>query len=83
MRARTQKKNILVPPRYEKDLSSILIYDDSDKVIFAVSETPAGTYKFTHVGLPDFAQEVKRITGMNVEDVKIHVVEGGKVGSTH
>lgn len=83
MRARTQKKHVLAPPRYEKDLSSILVYDDNDKVIFAVSETPAGTYKFTHTGLPDFRQEVKRITGMDVEDVRMHVVEGVKNGLSH
>jgi len=75
MRARTQKKNILVPPRYEKELSSILIYDDQDRVIFAVSESPAGTYKFTHVGLDDFAKEVKEITGIEPDKLKLVTLE--------
>jgi hypothetical protein len=83
MRARTQKKNILLPPRYEKDLSSILIYDDSDNVVFAVSETPAGTYKFTHLGLPDFKQEIKKITGMDVDNPPLHTLEGAKHGPKH
>lgn len=82
MRARTQKKNILTPPKYEKDLSSLLIYDDEDRVVFAVVETPAGTYKFTHVGLPDFEKEVKEITGQTVEQVKLYDVNL-KHGSTH
>ena len=79
MRARTQKNNILIPARYEKDLSSILIYDDQDRVIFAVSESPAGTYKFTHIGLDDFAREVKEITGMEPDKLKLVTVEAKHV----
>lgn len=75
MRARTQKRNILIPAKYEKELSSILIYDDQDRVIFAVTETPAGTYKFTHLGLPDFAKEVQQITGMTPEQVTLHKMD--------
>lgn len=74
MRVRTQKNNILTPAKYEKDLSSVLVFDDQDKVIFAVTFTPAGTYKFTHVGQPGFKQEVKQITGLTVDDVVIHEV---------
>lgn len=74
MRARTQKKNVLVPPKYEKDLSSLLIYDDNDRVIFVITETPAGTYKFTHQGLPDFNQELKQITGQTVADLQLHKI---------
>jgi len=74
MRARLQKSNILVPPRYEKNLSSILIYDDNDQVIFAVILTPAGTYKFTHAGLDNFKQEVKLITGMDIDNPKLEEV---------
>ena len=75
MRVRTQKANILVPPKYEKDVGSVLVYDDQDRVLFAVTLTPAGTYSFTHVGQPEFAAEVRRITGMAVEDAKLHVVD--------
>ena len=82
MRARTQKKNILTPPRYEKDLSSMLIYDDEDQVIFAVVEMPAGTYKFTHLGLPDFPKEIKEITGQTVEQLKLHRIDA-KNGLNH
>lgn len=82
MRARTQKKNILLPPKYEKDLSSLLIYDDNDRVIFAITETPAGTYKFTHQGLPDFQQEVKQITGQTIEQLQLIKLEA-KNGQLH
>lgn len=75
MRVRTQKANILVPPKYEKDVGSVLVYDDQDRVLFAVTLSPAGTYSFTHVGQPEFAAEVRRITGMAVEDAKLHVVD--------
>lgn len=75
MRVRTQKKNVLVPAKYEKELSSILVYDDQDRVVFAITETPAGTYKFTHLGLPDFKQEIRQITGMSVEEVQLHKIE--------
>jgi hypothetical protein len=75
MRVRTQKANILVPPKYEKDVGSVLVYDDQDRVLFAVTLTPAGTYSFTHVGQPEFAAEVRRITGMAVDDAKLHVVD--------
>lgn len=74
MRARLQKSNILNPPRYDKDLSSILVYNDSDEVIFAVTQTSAGSYKFTHKGLPDFAKEVKQITGMDVPTPDLQVI---------
>jgi hypothetical protein len=75
MRVRTQKTNILVPPKYEKDVGSVLVYDDQDRVLFAVTLSPAGTYSFTHVGQPEFAAEVRRITGMAVDDAKLHVVD--------
>ena len=75
MRVRTQKANILVPPKYEKDVGSVLVYDDQDRVLFAVTLTPAGTYSFTHVGQPEFTAEVRRITGMAVDDAKLHVVD--------
>jgi hypothetical protein len=75
MRVRTQKANILVPPKYEKDVGSVLVYDDQDRVLFAVTLSPAGTYSFTHVGQPEFAAEVRRITGMAVDDAKLHVVD--------
>jgi len=75
VRVRTQKRNVLIPAKYEKELSSILIYDDQDRVVFAVTETPAGTYKFTHLGLPEFAQEVQQITGMSPDDAKLHIMD--------
>jgi hypothetical protein len=75
MRVRTQKTNILVPPKYEKDVGSVLVYDDQDRVLFTVTLSPAGTYSFTHVGQPEFAAEVRRITGMAVDDAKLHVVD--------
>jgi hypothetical protein len=75
MRVRTQKANILVPPKYEKDVGSVLVYDDQDRVLFAVTISPAGTYSFTHVGQPEIAAEVKRITGMAIEDAQLHIVE--------
>jgi|688.fasta_scaffold00026_11 hypothetical protein len=75
MRARTQKRNVLIPAKYEKELASILIYDDQDRVVFAVTETAAGTYKFTHLGLPDFAKEVQQITGMTPEQVALHKMD--------
>lgn len=74
MRVRTQKNNILTPAKYEKDLSSVLVFDDQDKVIFAVTFTPAGTYKFTHIGQPEFKQEVKQITGLTVDNTVLHEV---------
>jgi hypothetical protein len=74
MRARLQKSNILVPPKYEKNLSSVLIYDDNDQVIFAVTMTPAGTYKFSHIGLDDFKQEIKAITGMTIDNPKLEEI---------
>jgi hypothetical protein len=46
-------------------------------VLFAVTISPAGTYSFTHVGQPEFAAEVKRITGMAIEDAQLHIVEAG------
>ena len=75
MRIRTQKSNIITPPKYEKDITSTLIYNDKDEVIFAVTETPAGTYKFTHIGQPDFVKEVKQITGMVLSNPDIHIVK--------
>jgi len=79
MRVRTQKSNILVPARYEKDVGSVLVYDDQDRVLFAVTISPAGTYSFTHIGQPEFAAEVRRITGMAVEEAKLHVVDAANV----
>ncbi len=75
MRVRTQRNNILIPAKYEKDISSVLVYGDDDKVLFAVTYTPAGTYKFTHVGQPEFRQEIKQITGVDLEQVNLHVLD--------
>lgn len=75
MRVRTQKNNIMIPPKYEKDVSSVLVYDDEDRVIFAVTISPVGSYKFTHVGLPEFKQEIKQITGLTIGETKLHEID--------
>lgn len=75
MRARLQKANVLVIPKYEKDLGSVIIYGDDDRPIFAVTTTIAGAYQYTHIGLPDFSQVIKDITGTTTKDSKLVEME--------
>ena len=71
MRARLQKTNVLLFPKYEKDLGDIVIYDDDDKPIFTVTKTVAGTYQFSHIGMDDFVKTVADITGITVAPTKL------------
>lgn len=71
MRARLQKSNVLIIPKYEKDLSSIILYDDSDNPIFIAAETVAGGYEFSYIGMPDFVKIFENITGKKPEAVSL------------
>lgn len=71
MRARLQKSNVLIIPKYEKDLSSIIIYDDSDNPIFVASEAISGGYEFSYVGMPDFAKIFENITGKKPGNISL------------
>jgi hypothetical protein len=73
MRARLQKLNILQPAKYEKDLTSIIIYDENDNPILVAANTVAGAYQFSYAGMPDFGKIFQEITGKKLADA--HLVE--------
>lgn len=79
MRARIQKANVITLPRYEKDVGSVILYDDNDNPIFVAANSVAGTYEFSYVGMPDFAKIFENITGKKPEHVKMIEVDGKDV----
>jgi len=71
MRARLQKFNVMTLPKYEKDLSSIIIYDDTDNPIFVASESVSGGYDFSYIGMDDFAKIFETITGKKPANISL------------
>jgi hypothetical protein len=73
MRARLQKTNVLTLPKYEKDLVSIIIYDDNDNPLFVAGNSVSGGQEFSYVGMPDFDKIFESITGTKPK--KVNLVE--------
>ena len=71
MRARLQKTNVLTLPKYEKDLVSVIVYDDSDNPIFVVANSVSGGQEFAYIGMPDFDKIFQSITGQKPEKVSL------------
>lgn len=71
MRVRLQKNNVLVLPKYEKDVTSIIVYDDNENPMFVASATVAGGHQFSYVGMPDFDRIFEEITGKKPNKVTL------------
>lgn len=71
MRVRLQKANILQPAKYEKDLGSIIIYDENDNPILVAANSIAGGYQFSYAGMPDFGKIFQEITGKKLSDITL------------
>ena len=45
----------------------MFIFDDNDKVVFAIIQEANGVYRFTHVGEPDFDKAIKQLLNIDVK----------------
>jgi len=79
MRARIQKANVVMFPKYERDIGSVILYDDNDNPIFVAANSVAGTYEFSYIGMSDFAKIFENITGKKLEHAKVVEIDGKDV----